>query len=112
MFTVPIILLTLAGDKENTMLQFERFTLGNGLRVLVHIDKATPMAAMNILYDIGARDEEPSRTGFAHLFEHLMFGGSVNIPEYDEPLQMAGGENNAYTTNDITDYHLISEKTT
>ena len=88
------------------MLQFERFTLENGLRVLVHVDKATPMVAMNILYDVGARDEEQSRTGFAHLFEHLMFGGSVNIPEYDEPLQMAGGENNAYTTNDITNYHL------
>lgn len=88
------------------MLQFERFTLNNGLRVLVHIDKATPMVALNILYDVGARDEEASRTGFAHLFEHLMFGGSVNIPEYDEPLQMAGGENNAYTTNDITNYHL------
>jgi len=88
------------------MLQFERFTLGNGLRVLVHIDTATPMAAMNILYDVGARDEEPQRTGFAHLFEHLMFGGSVNIPEYDEPLQMAGGENNAYTTNDITNYYI------
>ena len=88
------------------MLQFERFTLENGLRVLVHVDKATPMVAMNILYDVGARDEDPARTGFAHLFEHLMFGGSVNIPEYDEPLQMAGGENNAYTTNDITNYHL------
>ncbi|MCD6012179.1 MAG: insulinase family protein [Flavipsychrobacter sp.] len=88
------------------MLQFERFTLNNGLRVLVHIDKATPMVAMNILYDVGARDEEANRTGFAHLFEHLMFGGSMNIPVYDEPLQMAGGENNAYTTNDITNYHL------
>jgi predicted Zn-dependent peptidase len=88
------------------MLQFERFTLTNGLRVLVHKDTATPMVAMNILYDVGARDEEASRTGFAHLFEHLMFGGSVNIPEYDEPLQMAGGENNAYTTNDITNYHI------
>jgi zinc protease len=88
------------------MLQFERFTLENGLRVLVHVDTATPMVAMNILYDVGARDEEASRTGFAHLFEHLMFGGSVNIPEYDTPLQMAGGENNAYTTNDITNYHI------
>lgn len=88
------------------MIQFERFTLGNGLRVLVHEDNATPMAAMNILYDVGARDEEANRTGFAHLFEHLMFGGSVNIPEYDEPLQMAGGENNAYTTNDITNYYI------
>ncbi len=88
------------------MLQFERFTLDNGLKVLVHIDETTPMAAMNIIYDVGARDEEPQRTGFAHLFEHLMFGGSINIPEYDEPLQMAGGENNAYTTNDITNYYI------
>ena len=88
------------------MLQFEKFTLDNGLRVIVHKDTATPMVAMNILFDVGARDEEEARTGFAHLFEHLMFGGSVNIPEYDEPLQMAGGENNAYTTNDITNYYI------
>lgn len=88
------------------MLHFDRFTLDNGLRVIVHEDKATPMVAVNILYDVGARDEEVTRTGFAHLFEHLMFGGSVNIPEYDEPLQMAGGENNAYTTNDITNYYI------
>ena len=88
------------------MLQFEKFQLDNGLKVIVHKDTATPMVAMNILYDVGARDEEISRTGFAHLFEHLMFGGSINIPEYDEPLQMAGGENNAYTTNDITNYYI------
>lgn len=88
------------------MIQFEKFTLANGLRVIVHQDNATPMAVMNILYDVGARDEDPEKTGFAHLFEHLMFGGSVNIPSYDEPLQMAGGENNAYTTNDLTNYHL------
>lgn len=88
------------------MIQFEKFTLANGLRVIVHQDVSTPMAVMNIMYDVGARDEEPERTGFAHLFEHLMFGGSVNIPNYDEPLQMAGGENNAYTTNDLTNYHL------
>lgn len=88
------------------MLKFERFTLANGLRVLVHKDVTTPMVAVNVLYDVGARDEDKERTGFAHLFEHLMFGGSVNIPEYDEPLQMAGGENNAYTTNDITNYYI------
>lgn len=88
------------------MLQFERFTLDNGLRVLVHHDATTPMVAVNVLYDVGARDEDASRTGFAHLFEHLMFGGSENIPVYDEPLQMAGGENNAYTTNDITNYYI------
>lgn len=88
------------------MLQFEKFTLDNGLRVIVHKDNATPMVAVNVLYDVGARDENPERTGFAHLFEHLMFGGSENIPSYDEPLQMAGGENNAYTTNDITNYYI------
>ena len=92
--------------KIRNMLQFERFALPNGLRVLVHTDTSTPMVAVNILYDVGARDEDANRTGFAHLFEHLMFGGSVNIPEYDEPLQMAGGENNAYTTNDITNYYV------
>ena len=88
------------------MIQFEKFTLGNGLRVIVHQDTSTPMVVMDIMYDVGARDEEPERTGFAHLFEHLMFGGSVNISSYDEPLQMAGGENNAYTTNDLTNYYL------
>lgn len=88
------------------MIQFEKFTLANGLRVIVHQDTSSPMAVMNIMYDVGARDEDPSRTGFAHLFEHLMFGGSVNIPSYDEPLQMAGGENNAYTTNDLTNYYI------
>lgn len=88
------------------MVHFERFTLENGLRVIVHHDANTPMVAVNVLYDVGARDEDEQRTGFAHLFEHLMFGGSENIPEYDEPLQMAGGENNAYTTNDITNYYV------
>ncbi|MBL7721742.1 MAG: insulinase family protein, partial [Chitinophagaceae bacterium] len=88
------------------MIQFERFTLANGLRVIVHQDLSTPMAVMNIMYDVGARDEDPEQTGFAHLFEHLMFGGSVNVPSYDEPLQMAGGENNAYTTNDLTNYYI------
>lgn len=88
------------------MIQFERFTLSNGLKVIVHPDHSTPMAVVNIMYNVGARDEDPARTGFAHLFEHLMFGGSVNIPEYDEPLQMAGGENNAYTTNDLTNYYI------
>lgn len=88
------------------MVDFNRFTLANGLRVLVHEDNTTPMAVLNILYDVGARDEEPGRTGFAHLFEHLMFGGSINIPSYDEPLQRVGGENNAFTSNDITNYYI------
>ena len=88
------------------MVDFNRFTLANGLRVLVHEDDTTPMAVLNILYDVGARDEEEGKTGFAHLFEHLMFGGSVNIPVYDEPLQRVGGENNAFTSNDITNYYI------
>ncbi len=87
------------------MIQFDKFTLSNGLRVLVHEDKSTPMAVVNVIYDVGARDESPDKTGFAHLFEHLMFGGSINIPNYDEPLQVAGGENNAFTTNDLTNYY-------
>lgn len=87
------------------MIQFDKFTLDNGLRVVVHEDKSTPMVVVNVIYDVGARDENPQKTGFAHLFEHLMFGGSINIPEYDEPLQMAGGENNAFTTNDLTNYY-------
>src|SRR3954469_6594303 len=88
------------------MVKFNRFTLDNGLRVIVHEDHTTPMAVVNVLYDVGARDEDPDKTGFAHLFEHLMFGGSLHIEEYDEPLQMAGGENNAYTTNDLTNYYI------
>lgn len=92
------------------MIKFDKFTLENGLRVIVHRDETTPMAAVNILYNIGAKDENPERTGFAHLFEHLMFGGSVNIPNYDEPLQMVGGDNNAWTNNDITNYYLTVPK--
>jgi zinc protease len=88
------------------MVKFNRFTLSNGLRVIVHEDNTTPMAVLNILYDVGARDENPNQTGFAHLFEHLMFGGSVNIPNYDEPLQRVGGENNAFTSNDLTNYYI------
>jgi zinc protease len=88
------------------MLQFNRFTLGNGLRVIVHEDASTPMAVVNVMYDVGARDEDPSKTGFAHLFEHLMFGGSINISDFETPLNMAGGENNAYTSNDVTNYYI------
>ncbi|MGZ4038866.1 MAG: M16 family metallopeptidase, partial [Bacteroidia bacterium] len=87
------------------MIHFEKFKLKNNLTVIVHEDKSTPLACINILYDVGARDEDENKTGFAHLFEHLMFGGSINIPNYDEPLQLVGGENNAFTTNDITNYY-------
>lgn len=88
------------------MIEIYKHTLSNGLRVLVHPDKTTPMAAVNLLYDVGARDENPNQTGFAHLFEHLMFGGSRNIPSYDEPVQRVGGENNAWTSNDYTSYYV------
>ncbi len=88
------------------MIHFQEFTLANGLRCLVHEDFTTPLAVLNVLYDVGSRDEEPSRTGFAHLFEHLMFSGSINVPSYDEPLQKVGGENNAFTSQDITNYYL------
>ncbi|NGM62058.1 insulinase family protein [Sphingobacterium sp. SGG-5] len=88
------------------MINFTRFTLANGLTVLVHEDHTTAMAVVNILYKVGARDETPDKTGFAHLFEHLMFGGSIHIPSYDTPLQQVGGENNAFTSNDITNYYL------
>jgi zinc protease len=88
------------------MINFNRFKLDNGLSVLVHEDHTTAMAVVNILYKVGARDESPEQTGFAHLFEHLMFGGSVNIPNYDAPLQSVGGENNAFTSNDITNYYI------
>ena len=87
------------------MIQFEKITLKNKLTLIIHTDKSTPMACVNILYNVGARDEDENKTGFAHLFEHLMFGGSINIPNYDEPLQLVGGENNAFTTNDITNYY-------
>lgn len=88
------------------MIPFSQFTLDNGLQVIVHEDHSVQIAVMNILYDVGSRDEQPHKTGFAHLFEHLMFGGSKNIPSYDEPLQLVGGENNAFTNTDITNYYL------
>lgn len=88
------------------MIAFETYTLANGLRVLLHCDESTPVAAVNIAYDVGSRDEDPEHTGFAHLFEHLMFGGSKNIPDFDTRLQKVGGENNAFTNTDLTDYYL------
>jgi zinc protease len=88
------------------MIEFNRFTLDNGLRVIYHHDGNTPMVCVNVIYDVGSRDETPDKTGFAHLFEHLMFGGSINIPDYDEPLQLVGGENNAFTNNDVTNYYV------
>ncbi len=88
------------------MIKYDFFTLDNGLKVFVHHDKTTPTAVLNILYNVGSRDEEESKTGFAHLFEHLMFGGSKNITSFDEPLQKVGGENNAFTSPDLTNYYI------
>ncbi|MCL4856679.1 MAG: insulinase family protein, partial [Flavobacteriales bacterium] len=92
------------------MIKFEKFELKNGLKVIVHQDETTPIVAFNLLYNVGARDEDENKTGFAHLFEHLMFGGSVNIPNFDEPLQFVGGDNNAFTSNDITNYYITVPK--
>lgn len=92
------------------MIAIEKFTLDNGLRVLVHTDNSTPIVSFNMLYNVGSRDEEPDKTGFAHLFEHLMFGGSINIPSFDEPLERVGAENNAFTSNDITNYYITVPK--
>jgi zinc protease len=87
------------------MVHFKREILPNGLRVLVHEDFSTPLVAVNIAYDVGSRDEQADKTGFAHLFEHLMFAGSKNVKDFDDPLQHAGGDNNAYTTNDYTTFY-------
>jgi zinc protease len=88
------------------MIHFEKFQLENGLTVIYHQDRSSSMAVLNLLYKVGARNESPEKTGFAHLFEHLMFGGSQNVPEFDAPLQAVGGDNNAFTSNDITNYYI------
>ena len=88
------------------MITVNRHTLPNGLRIVHSEMESTQMVALNVLYNVGARDEHPEHTGFAHLFEHLMFGGSVNIPDYDTHVQNAGGENIAWTNNDITNYYI------
>lgn len=88
------------------MIKVNHYTLENGLRIVHNENCSTQMVALNILYNVGSRDEDPDHTGFAHLFEHLMFGGSANIPDYDTPVQNAGGENNAWTNTDITNYYI------
>ena len=87
------------------MIQYQKYTLENGLRLLIHEDNSTPLVAVNLLYDVGSRDESPEKTGFAHLFEHLMFGGSINAIDFDDPIQRAGGENNAFTNSDMTNFY-------
>jgi len=92
------------------MINYNKFTLKNGLKVIVHKDETTPLVAFNLIYNVGARDENPEKTGFAHLFEHLMFEGSKNIPNYDSPLQTVSGTNNAFTNNDFTNYYITLPK--
>ena len=89
------------------MVNYRSFELPNGLRLIVHEDKSFPVAVFNILYDVGAKDENPEKTGFAHLFEHLMFGGSKNIDNFDAPLEKVGGDSNAFTNQDITNYYNV-----
>ena len=89
------------------MIEINRFTLPNGLRVIHNYDSATAMVALNVLYNVGAKDEDPQMTGLAHLFEHLMFGGSTNIPEFDAAIERAGGWNNAWTNNDFTNFYDV-----
>ena len=91
----------------STMIAFNKYVLKNGLRVIVHEDDSTQLVAVNVLYDVGSRDETPDKTGFAHLFEHLMFGGSANAPDFDGPIQNAGGENNAFTNTDMTNFYDV-----
>jgi zinc protease len=88
------------------MIEFERHILANGLKVIAHLDDSTPMVTTDLLYDAGARDEDPGATGMAHLFEHLMFEGTVSVPVFDTPVMLAGGENNAFTNSDITNYYI------
>jgi predicted Zn-dependent peptidase len=88
------------------MIHYDSFRLPNGLTTYFHQDYTTPMAVVNVLYNVGSRDEHEDQTGFAHLFEHLMFGGSKHIPDYDIPVQRVGGENNAFTSPDITNYYI------
>src|SRR5690606_23153314 len=92
------------------MIVFETFELENGLRFIVNTDTNTPFVAVNTIYNVGSKHESPNKTGFAHLFEHLMFGGSKNIPSFDTPLQKVGGENNAFTNTDITNYYITLPK--
>ncbi len=88
------------------MIKYNKFVLNNGLRVVHQQDSSVSNVVLNTLYNVGARDEDPEKTGFAHLFEHLMFGGSLNVPSFDAAIENAGGQNNAFTTNEITNYYI------
>ena len=97
-------------QQKKAVIKFEKYILDNGLKVLLHKDESSPLVAVNVLYDVGSRDEDPDKTGFAHLFEHLMFGGSLNVPDFDVPIQFAGGDNNAFTNADVTNFYNILPK--
>lgn len=88
------------------MINYNQFELANGLKVIHHLDTNSKLCVLNLLYKVGSKNENPEKTGFAHLFEHLMFGGSINITDFDNQLQIAGGDNNAFTSNDITNYYI------
>lgn len=88
------------------MVAYKEHHLENGLHLIIHEDHSNPVVCMNLLYKVGSRNEHPDKTGFAHLFEHLMFGGSTNIENFDTPLQNVGGDNNAFTNTDITNYYI------
>ena len=92
------------------MIPYTRKILSNGLTVVVNRDRASKLAAVNLLYRVGARNENSDRTGFAHLFEHLMFRGTRAVPNFDLPVQMASGDNNAFTNNDYTDFYITLPK--
>jgi zinc protease len=100
----------LDGKSSTIMVEYEKFSLQNGLKVILHNDDSSPMVAINIIYKVGSVHEDPDRTGFAHLFEHLMFGGTKNVKNFDTPVQKAGGENNAFTNNDFTNYYEVLPK--
>ncbi len=95
----------------HSMIKYKKYQLDNGLKIIIHQDKSTPIVAVNLAFDVGARDENPEMTGLAHYFEHLMFSGSKNAPDYDVHVQNAGGQNNAFTSNDYTNYYITLPKT-
>lgn len=105
--TTAFAYLCLSKPLNSPMLKYYEHTFSNGLKLIIHEDHTTPLAVINLLYKVGSRNEHAEKTGFAHLFEHLMFGGSKNVPEYDKVLHSIGAENNAFTNTDITNYYII-----
>jgi len=104
-----LLMLGLAAPAPKIEIPFERYLLANGMRVILHVDRASPLVAVNVRYHVGSKDEKPGRTGFAHLFEHLMFMGSKNAPypSFDSLMEAWGGHNNGTTNNDRTNYYEV-----